>query len=80
MLAAIRQPRLSVAPGVTEAFATRIAAVVPQLQVVAEQRLAAERRIDRLLERLATSEAADGEPREHRDVEILQSLPESEEW
>jgi transposase len=75
VLEAIRQPRLTVAPGVTEAVATRIAAVVPQLQVVAEQRLAADRRIDRLLERLATSEAADGEPREHRDVEILQSLP-----
>ena len=75
VLEAIRQPRLTVAPGVTEAVATRLAAVVAQLQVVAEQRLAAERRIDRLLERLATSEAADGEPREHRDVEILQSLP-----
>ena len=75
VLEAIRQPRLTVAPGVTEAVATRIAAVVPQLQVVAEQRLTAERRIDRLLERLATREAVDGEPREHRDVEILQSLP-----
>jgi transposase len=73
VLETIRQPRLRVAPGVTEAVSTRIAAVVPQLQVVAEQRLG--RRIDRLLERLATSEAADGEPREHRDVEILQSLP-----
>ena len=37
--------------------------------------LAAERRIDRLLEQLAPAEATDGEPREHRDVEILQSLP-----
>ena len=75
VLDALRQPRLTVAPGVPEAVATRMAAVVPQLQVVAAQRLAAERRIDRLLERLATSEVADGEPREHRDVEILQSLP-----
>jgi transposase len=75
VLETIRQPRLTVAPGVTEAVATRIAAMVPQLQVVAEQRLAAERRIDRLLERRATSEVADDEPRAHRDVEILQSLP-----
>lgn len=75
VLAAIRQPRLTVAPGVPEAVATRIAAVVPQLQLIAEQRLAAEQRIDRLLERLATIDTADGEPREHRDVEILQSLP-----
>ena len=75
VLEAIRQPRLTVAPGVTEAVATRIAAVVPQLQVVAEQRLAAERRIDRLLEQLASRETTDGELRKHRDVEILQSLP-----
>jgi transposase len=75
VLEAIREPRLTVAPGVTTAVATRIAAVVPQLQVVAEQRVAAERRIDHLLERLASRDAADPEPREHRDVEILQSLP-----
>ena len=75
VLEALQQPRLTVAPGVTEAVATRLAAVVPQLQLIAEQRLAAERRIDRLLERLAIIEAADGEPRKHRDVEILQSLP-----
>ena len=72
---AIRQPRLTVAPGVPEAVATRIAAVVPQLQLLHDQRLTAERRIDRLLEQLATVEATDDEPREHRDVEILQSLP-----
>ena len=75
VLEAIRQPRLTVAPGVTDAVAARIAAVVPQLQLVHDQRLTAERRIDRLLERLATVEDADDEPREHRDVEILQSLP-----
>ncbi|MET0213662.1 MAG: IS110 family transposase [Vicinamibacterales bacterium] len=73
ILTALQQPRLTVAPGVTEAVATRIAAVVPQLQLIHDQRLTAERRIDRLLERLA--EVPEGEPREHRDVEILQSLP-----
>ena len=75
VLHALRQPRLTVAPGVTDAVATRIAALVPQLQLVHDQRTTAERRIDRLLDRLATVEAPDGEPREHRDVEILQSLP-----
>jgi transposase len=73
--AALQQPRLTVAPGVADAVAIRIAAVVPQLQVIHEQRLTAERRIDRLLERLATTDVPEGEPREHRDVEILQSLP-----
>lgn len=75
VLEPLRQPRLMGAPGVTDAVATRIAALVPQLQLIDEQRLTAERRIDRLLEQLAAIEAPDAEPREHRDVEILQSLP-----
>jgi transposase len=75
ILTVLQQPRLTVAPGVAEAVATRIAAVVPQLRVIHEQRLTAERRIDRLLEQLGTNDVPEGEPREHRDVEILQSLP-----
>lgn len=75
ILDALRQPRLTVAAGINEAVATRIAALVPQLQLIAEQRRAAEHRIDRLLAQLATVEAAEPELREHRDVEILQSLP-----
>lgn len=75
VLEQLRQSRLTVAAGVTDAVASRLAALVPQLQLVHEHRLTAERRIDRLLERLATVEEAGDEPREHRDVEILQSLP-----
>ena len=75
VVAALRQPRLSVAPGVTDAVAIRIAALIPQLVLVHEQRTTAGRQIDRLLEQLAGPEAADGERREHRDVEILRSLP-----
>ena len=75
VLQTVRQPRLTVAPGVTDAVAIRIAALVAQLQLVHDQRTTAERRIDRLLERLATVEGTEDEPRKHRDVEILQSLP-----
>lgn len=71
----LRQPRLTVAPGVTTAVKTRIQALVPQLQLINQQRLAAERQIDQLLEQLAAVDDSDGRPREHRDVEILQSLP-----
>jgi transposase len=70
----LRQPRLTVAAGVAEAVATRIASLVPQLVLVHQQRTTSERQIDRLLETLAT-DAIDGEPHEHRDVEILRSLP-----
>jgi transposase len=71
---ALRQPRLSVAAGVADAVATRIASLVPQLLLVHQQRTTAERQTDRLLDTLATA-ATDSEPHEHRDVEILRSLP-----
>ena len=72
---ALRSPRLTVAAGVADAVAIRIAALVPQLILVHQQRTTSERQIDRLLETLATADAAAGEPHEHRDVEILRSLP-----
>jgi len=72
---ALHQPRLTAAAGVTDAVAVRLESLIPQLILVHDQRLTTERRIDRLLARLATAAFADGEPREHRDVEILRSLP-----
>lgn len=75
VVTALRHPRLAVAPGVTEAVAIRITALIPQLVVVHEQRTTAERQIDRLLKQLAALDGTDGEPHEHRDVEILRSLP-----
>ncbi len=75
IVSALRQPRLTVAAGVAEAVATRIASLVPQLRLVHQQRTTSEQQIDRLLERLPSAESTDGEPREHRDVEILRSLP-----
>ena len=75
VMTTLRQPRLRVAAGVSDAVETRITALVPQLKLVHEQRLTAERRIERLLETLATAETGEGELREHRDVQILRSLP-----
>jgi hypothetical protein len=71
----LRQPRLFVADGVSEAVALHIAALVPQLRVVHDQRTQTEQRMDRLLERLAAADAPETEPGEHRDVAILLSLP-----
>lgn len=75
VLSALHQPRLTVALGVADAVATRIASLVPQLTLVHQQRVTAEREIDRRLEQLAAAETTEPEPREHRDVEILRSLP-----
>jgi transposase len=72
---ALRQPRLAVAAGVTEAVGFRIATLVRQLLLMREQRTHSERRIERLLDQLATEPPTEGEARKHRDVEILQSLP-----
>jgi transposase len=75
IVGALRQPRLRVAAGVADAVATRIASLVPQLRLVHQQRTTSDGQIDRLLTRLATAEPTEGEPNEHRDVEILRSLP-----
>jgi transposase len=75
VVAALRQPRLTVAAGVTDAVALRIISLVPQLRLIHEQRTTTERRIDRVLEQLATADSTEDEAREHRDVEILLSLP-----
>ena len=71
---ALQQPRMSVAPGVADAVALRIASLVPQLQLVHHQRVTTERDMERALARLADA-PLEGERHEHRDVEILQSLP-----
>jgi len=75
VLHALGSPRLTTALGVTDAVATWLTAVMPQLQLVHQQRHTAEGHLDRLLARLASVEASAGETAEHRDVEILQSLP-----
>jgi transposase len=75
IITTLRQPTLVAAPGVAEAVGARIASLVPQLILVHDQRTTAERQIDQLLERLAAAESTDSGPREHRDAEILLSLP-----
>jgi len=75
VVTALRQPTLAVAPGVTDAVEMRIGSMVPQLILIHEQRTRGQQQIDRLLAALAETEAPEGELREHRDVEILRSLP-----
>ena len=74
VLAAVRSPRLSPAPGVSDAVAIRIRTLVPQLLLIHAQRTATEGQLDQALARLAQDETA-GQPTEHRDAAILQSLP-----
>ena len=74
VLAALRAPAVPVAPGVAEAAAEAIATLVAQLRVADAQRRRCVARQDALLRELHDAPAP-SDPRGHRDVEILSSLP-----
>lgn len=74
VMAALRAPRLHAAAGVAEAVGLRIATLIPQLLLVHHQYRTTEHQIDRVLDQLAAADAP-GQPSEHRDAKILQSLP-----
>jgi transposase len=75
VLNALRAPALQVAPGVVEATTEHISLLLPRLRLVHTQRQHCSARLDALLDKLAAVEGDDGQQREHRDVEILRSLP-----
>ena len=74
VLEALQHPQLTAAPGVADAVATRLAALLPQLRLIHQQRQTTQGQIDRVLQRIADA-AAEGDSGEHHDVEILRSLP-----
>jgi transposase len=74
VLTALRAPLWPLAPGVAEAAADAIAILVAQLRVTDAQRRRCVARQEALLTALHDAPAP-SDPREHRDVEILASLP-----
>jgi len=72
VVATLQTTPLTVAPGVAEAAVAHIALLRPRLRLVHSQRKHCADEMDRLLDHLASP--AEGKA-EHRDVEILQSLP-----
>jgi transposase len=75
ILTELRAPALQVAPGAIEAAAVHVALLLPRLRLIHQQRAICAVQITGLLQRIAAEDATDGEKREHRDVQILQSLP-----
>ena len=75
VLAALRAPALHVAPGVVEAASEHIALLLPRLRLVHTQRQRCGARLEALLDELQATPDDDHQQREHRDVEILRSLP-----
>jgi transposase len=69
---AIKHPTLSVAPGTVEAVAAHISLLLPSLFLARSQRSTCEKKIEELLDALPEPEEQE---REHRDVDILRSLP-----
>ena len=68
VLAVLRAPALTVAPGVQEAVQEHLAVLLPRLRLAHEQQRRCAARSEQLLEDLAQTQ-------EHRDVAILRSLP-----
>jgi transposase len=73
VLAHLQAPPLRVAPGTVEAVGEHIGLLIPRVRLVHEQRAHCRRRLERVLATMA--EHAPGQCGEHRDVEILRSLP-----
>lgn len=72
--AVLRQPALVVAPGTGDAASAHIALLLPRLRLIVAERQLCARQIDTLLSTIG-AEAEPGQRNEHRDVEILRSLP-----
>src|SRR5574337_171853 len=77
VLAVLRTPALTVAPGTVEAAQRHIALLLEQVRLLHRQRQDCEQRLATLLTRaeLTTVASAPGPRREHSDLEILLSLP-----
>jgi transposase len=74
VLEQLRQPALRLAPGAAEAASEHVQMLLPRLRLLHQQREATDKRIQRILDELCTAPPP-CEGREHRDAEILLSLP-----
>jgi transposase len=77
VLECLRKPALRVAPGTAEAANAHIKLLIPRLRLVLVQRGECAKRIEGILKALASPAEVEteGQKSEHRDVEILLSLP-----
>jgi len=75
VLAVVRTPRFYTAPGVADAARLRIESLVEPLRLLVGQRRRCATQIEAVLEQLRRRGDSEGQPVEHRDIEILESLP-----
>jgi transposase len=75
VLTTLQAPGFSLAPGVIAATREALLLLIPHVRFIAAQRTRCEKRQAALLGELRERPASEAEPGEHRDVEILASLP-----
>jgi len=73
--AVLQHPAVFTAPGVVDAVAAHLEILLPRVELVATQRRAAERQLERLLDTLEQELPSVGDQREHSDVAIVRSMP-----
>jgi transposase len=66
---------LPLAPGAAEAASEHALLLLPRLRLLRQQRAEVARRLRKLLDELASPDNTEGEAEEHRDAEVLLSLP-----
>jgi transposase len=74
VLEQLRQPALRLAPGAAEAASEHVQMLLPRLRLLKQQQEATARRIQGMLDELCAA-PPEGQGCEHRDAEILLSLP-----
>jgi transposase len=74
ILAVVRMPSFYTAPGVVEATQVQLTMLIEHLRLVVAQHRRCGQQIERVLSELRTGTDA-AEPAEHRDIDILESLP-----
>lgn len=75
VIAELRAAPLFVAPGATEAARAHIALLIPRLRLAWSQRKECAAEMGKLLDQLAAPGDSEEQKREHRDVDVLRSLP-----
>jgi len=71
----LQQPPIFTAPGVVDAVADHLTVLLPRVELIARQRRAAGRQLERCLQAFETEMPPAGDQREHSDVAIVRSMP-----
>jgi transposase len=74
-LEALRQPGFQLVPGTVEAASEHALMLLPHLRLLHAQRLELGRKMDSVLQQMSSAEDSESEPYQHRDVELILSLP-----